>query len=39
MISITMGATTFDLSVYYNIKMDNFKFFGNGDAPIFCGMG
>ena len=33
MISITIGATAFDLSVYYNIKMDNFKFFGNGERP------
>jgi hypothetical protein len=30
MISITIGAAAFALSVYYNIKMDNFKLFGNG---------
>ena len=33
MISITIGAAAFDLSVYYNIKMDNYKFFGNGERP------
>ena len=29
MISITIDATTFDLSAYYIVKMDNFKFFEN----------
>ena len=33
MISITIGATAFDLPVYHNIKMDNFKLFGNGERP------
>ena len=33
MISNTIDATAFDLSVYYNAKMNNFKFFGNGERP------
>lgn len=33
MISITIDATTFDLFAYYNVKMDNFKFFRNGERP------
>jgi hypothetical protein len=33
MISITIDVTIFDLSEYYNVKMHNFKFFGNGEHP------
>ena len=33
MISITIDVTIFDLSEYYNVEMNNFKFFGNGEHP------
>jgi hypothetical protein len=33
MISITIDATAFDLPAYYNVKMDYFKFFENGECP------
>ena len=33
MISLTIDVTIFDLSEYYNVKMHNFKFFGNGEHP------
>ena len=38
MISITIDATVFDLSAYNNVKMDNFKFFGMENIPIYCGL-
>jgi len=37
MTSVTIDVTIFDLSAYYNPKMDCLEFLGNGNFPIYCG--